>query len=134
MEVDMDDRNVELLDAFGQAFIHRVRDGTLEETDDILMGRGHPEWKRELHALLERSMDENQRALLRRVVAIAVDTAMHNVLWMIESTPELRLEAVGLAGERHDLVAASDGLSGELWTEDGWIARFSRDRDPGLRT
>jgi hypothetical protein len=76
-------------------------------------------------------MDAQQRELLRHVVAIAIDTAMHNVLWMIESSSELRLEAVGPEGERFDLVAASDGLSGELWTQDGWIARFSRDRDPG---
>jgi hypothetical protein len=128
---DLDDA---VLDGFGEAFIHRVRDATLAETDDILIGRGRPEWKQELHATLIGSMDLQQRLLVRHVVAIAVDTAMHNLLWMIESTPELRLEAVGPDDQRHDLVAASDGLSGELWTEDGWIARFSRDPDPGAAT
>jgi hypothetical protein len=28
-------------------------------------------------------------------------------------------------GREHDIQAMSDGLVGELYTEDGWIARFS---------
>jgi hypothetical protein len=127
----LSDRELGLLDQFGQLLIHRVRDETLAEIDDVVTGRAHPEWKRELHATIERSMDPEQRELLRHVVAIAIDAAIHNVLRMIESNDALRLESIGPGQERHDLVDMSDGLSGELWTEDGWIARFSRDRDPG---
>jgi hypothetical protein len=131
MEDAMRDRDVEVLDAFGKALIRQVRDGTLAEMDDILLGRGLPEWTRELHGSLERSMDAEQRALLRHTVAIAVDTALHNVLWMLEKTPKLRLEVELPDGDRVDIVAVSDGLAAEPASPDGWIARFSQDEDPG---
>jgi len=127
----MRDRDVDLLDAFGKAFIHQVRDGTLAEMDDIFLGRGRPEWTRELHGSLERSMDVERCALLRHTVVIAVDTALHNVLWMLEKTPTLRLEVELPDGDRVDIVEVSDGLSAEPTSPDGWIARFSQDRDPG---
>jgi hypothetical protein len=126
----LDDRDP-ALDQFGEDFVHRVRDDTLTEIDDILVGRARPDWKRELYEAIDTSTNQDQRELLRHVVAIAVDTAMHNILWMFESTKTLNIEIVGPDAERHDIVEMSDGLSGELWTEDGWIARFSRDKDPG---
>ena len=42
------------------------------------------------------------------------------MLFMIEGDPELQLIFQGV-----DLKEVSDGLSGELYTEDGWIQKFS---------
>src|SRR5215216_3144594 len=102
------------LDEFGHQVIKRVRDDAIFFT------------LRE-EAFTEAATSEVGGApVAERLVRAAVDTALHYFLWLIESDESLKLEVVAEEGSGFDVVAASDGLSGELYTEDGWISRFSR--------
>ena len=50
-----------------------------------------------------------------------VDFSLDSMLFMFEGHPDLQLVFQGV-----DLKEVSDGLSGELYTEDGWIQKFSK--------
>jgi hypothetical protein len=129
--VVVETRDDELLDAIGKLLMLRVRDEALDEIDDIVVGRSKAEWTRELHGQLERSFDLEQRRLLHHLVAIAVDATIHNMLWLFESSENPKMIVIDEAGQTRNVAELSDGLSGELWTEDGWIFRFSEDDDKG---
>lgn len=46
---------------------------------------------------------------------------MHNMLFMLEEHEEIEMLYAG-----ENIVEESDGLSGELYTEDGWIEKYSK--------
>lgn len=46
---------------------------------------------------------------------------MHNMLFMIEEHEEIEL-----LYKEENIAEKSDGLSGELYTEDGWIEKYSK--------
>lgn len=50
-----------------------------------------------------------------------VDVSLHNMLFMIEENDDIEL-----LFENENLKEISDGLAGELYTEDGWIDKFSK--------
>jgi hypothetical protein len=122
---------VPVLDELGETLIREVRDRTIDELDEILNGTALPAWKRGLHSDLEAAYPELSHEPIRHLVVIAVDTALHNFLWAVESSRRIKLGIQGGDDVVQDVVELSDGLSGELWTDDGWIARFSRARDKG---
>jgi hypothetical protein len=119
------------LDAFGRKLIDSVRDRTLDDIDLTLTGMAQAGWEQELSRQISSSLDRDGVLLARHLVVIAIDTALHNLLWMLETSDQIRLVAKAPDGAAVDLADVSDGLSGELWTEDGWIARFSSDSDKG---
>jgi hypothetical protein len=60
---------------------------------------------------------------LRDVAYRMVDQALHNTLFMFEQNTDWKIsnEKQGISS----LNNLSDGLAGELYTEDGWIHQFS---------
>jgi len=57
---------------------------------------------------------------------------LHHLLWTFEQNEHIRI-AVDLPDERvESLNAISDGLPGELYSDEGWIARFSKEPNPWL--
>jgi hypothetical protein len=61
-----------------------------------------------------------------------VDAVLHHLLWTFEQNEHIRI-AMDLADEQvESLNAISDGLPGELYSDEGWIARFSKEPNPWL--
>lgn len=60
---------------------------------------------------------------IHTTVAI-VDTTLHHLLWTVEQE-----DLIEFTFKEDDQIVnineISDGLAGELYTEDGWISRFS---------
>jgi len=113
------------LDLFGKLLIEKVRDESIEQWQLTLSGKMGGERSRFLYKELSKSFDEIQINLLEEIISQVVDTTIHNMLWTIEQESELKL-LINTNQGHVDLVEASDGLTGELYSEDGWILKFSK--------
>ncbi|EFS6814276.1 hypothetical protein JR617_000290 [Listeria monocytogenes] len=51
-----------------------------------------------------------------------VDNTLFNILTMFEQSED----KLTLLANHENIIEASDGLAGELFTEDGWISKFSQ--------
>lgn len=68
-----------------------------------------------------------QLSVINQAIVSSIDDVVHNFLWMLEQHEDIDL----LCGEddesaKENVRDLSDGLTGEIYTEDGWIAKFSR--------
>lgn len=114
----MDDR----LLIFGELFIKAVRDNTLFVTEGIIDGHMKSQVDREMHDKIK-LMSPDDILLLKDFACRMIDLTMHNTLFMLEDNPDWVLSNQNAGVD--NLNELSDGLSGELYTSDGWIGQFS---------
>ncbi len=117
----------ELLERFGRLLMERVRDEAIYKFDATVRGDLRSARAKDMTKKLER-FDEDDLRLVREIVLRTVDEVLHNVLFFFEESYELDVTCSSEGGSPVSLVECSDGLAGELYTEDGWIARFSSER------
>ena len=114
------------LDAFGKTLVTRVRDKSISEWKGIVTGHVKGETAEHSRALLKRPGTECGAAFVSLLPQV-VDTVLHHLLWTLEQSEEITV-AVQVGKERVENVNdASDGLSGELYGQEGWIAKFSKE-------
>lgn len=110
------------LEAFGEIFINEVRDRTVrifdKRVDGIMNDTGSQDLYKEVQLL-----NDPQRKLIHKIISQVTDLSLHNMLCMFEEHGEVELVMNG-----ENITEASDGLSGELYTEDGWIKKYSKQR------
>lgn len=116
----------ELLEKFGRILIKDVRDEVLEKNDLIASGQMGGKENQEIYEKI-RDLDEKEKELIRQFAKQAIDSTIHHFLWMIEQNEEYDLVKYNKdKSETISLRDTSDGLCGELYTEEGWIERFSK--------
>jgi hypothetical protein len=109
-------------DDFGKDLIKEVRDRTIRQYHKKTSGLMKSEDDQALFRRYE-SLDESAKEFIKDLIPMIVDTSLHNTLCMIEDSDNFILTV----GE-DDIRNVSDGLAGELYTEDGWIAKYSSER------
>ena len=113
-------KNMEdVLNEFGKILITEVRDGTIDSMNKMIDGT----MKGTTAKLIRKKisiLDKEQIEVLKWLIPEIVDFSLDSMLFMFEGHPDLQLVFQGV-----DLKEVSDGLSGELYTEDGWIQKFS---------
>ena len=113
-------KNMEdVLNEFGKILITEVRDGTIDSMNKMIDGT----MKGTIAKLIRKKisiLDKEQIEVLKWLIPEIVDFSLDSMLFMFEEHPGLQLVFQGV-----DLKEVSDGLSGELYTEDGWIQKFS---------
>ena len=108
-----------ILDEFGKILITEVRDGTIDSMNKMIDGT----MKGTIAKLIRKKiaiLNNEQIEILKWLIPEIVDFSLDSMLFMFEGHPDLQLVFQGV-----DLKEVSDGLSGELYTEDGWIQKFS---------
>ena len=114
-------KNMEdVLNEFGKILITEVRDGTIDSMNKMIDGT----MKGTIAKLIRKKisiLDKEQIEVLKWLIPEIVDFSLDSMLFMFEGHPDLQLVFQGV-----DLKEVSDGLSGELYTEDGWIQKFSK--------
>lgn len=116
----------QLLDALGERLMREVRDETISDWAMILDGRMKGERAEHIR--------ERTKCIDRNVLASAipevVDSVLHHLLRWLEEEEDFQL--VGHVGtvQSENIAEDSDGLSGELYTDEGWIAKFSMYKKP----
>lgn len=66
--------------------------------------------------------NEEQISIMRRALISSIDTGIHDFLFKLQQQDE---EGITIVVNGKNLADISDGLHGELFTEDGWYQRFS---------
>lgn len=117
------------LDTFGEILIKKVRDVAIHNWDSIIDGKMKGQRSKEIREMFSIFNDE-QIEVLKDLFPMVVDSTLHHLLWTLEQEDaiELSVEVDQKAKRIRDI---SDGLAGELYTEDGWIMRFSEKRYKG---
>ena len=118
------DPNTVALDAFGNLLMRLVRDAAIVDMDNIVNGRTGG-IAGEQFPDIKTVFNEDQRAVLLRLVESAVDTTIHHLLWTLDRVKWLDVSAHTEAGTVPSLKHISDGLHGETYD---WIPRFSKQR------
>lgn len=106
------------LEEFGELFIKKVRDEAIFKLKALLSGTQKGESARILYPRLSAV---GHKETLEEFGVYVVNEVVHDVLWYFENSEDYRL----VGPSDRSLADESDGLAGELYSEDGWIARFS---------
>jgi len=116
----------EILQKFGQLLISEVRDEAINKYEMIAAGTMKSEPAKELHSKFT-NFTEGQISIVRQFVVSSIDDVVHNFLWMLEQHEDDidLLCSKDDSSDKENVRKLSDGLSGEIYTEDGWIAKFS---------
>lgn len=67
-------------------------------------------------------MNEEDKEFINHLGVMIVDNTLFNILTMFEQSED----KLTLLANHENIIEASDGLAGELFTEDGWISKFSQ--------
>ena len=110
------------LDKFGKIFVTETRDMSIHDIDKMIDGTMKGDSAKKIQDKIINFTDE-QKEILKFIVSQTVDNVLDNFLLMIEQH-----EKIGLSYDNINLSEESDGLSGELYTEDGWIEKYSSQR------
>ena len=113
------------LDKFGQLLIKRVRDEAVTDWKMMIDGRMKGASAEKVREFLGR-LSEAEKKLFSQLIPGVVDTVLHHLLWTVEQESDLY---VGVETDNgiENLREISDGLPGELYSDEGWIARFSKE-------
>lgn len=115
------------LDLFGRILMTRVRDEAISDWKMIFDGRMKGDIAARVRNNLA-SFSEEQRAVILCLVPDIVDTVLHHLLWTFEQEEGIRIGVTVGNDDIPSLKDVSDGLAGELPSDEGWIARFSREK------
>lgn len=110
------------LNEFGKVLIKEVRDRTIRLFDKKVQGVMRGEDSQRLFERVNK-LSEEQQLLINEIIPQIVDLSLHNMLCVFEEHDEFQIVIDG-----ENIADISDGLSGELYTSDGWIEKFSEQR------
>ncbi|WP_159990739.1 hypothetical protein [Pelistega ratti] len=108
------------LEQFGEMYIHEVRDRSLSLLYKLLEGKIKAPRLLKLQEELN-NVDDQKRKVIEELSEVLIDNTLHHMLLLFEEYPEFELIC-----KNQNLASLSDGLSGELYAEDGWIKKYSQ--------
>lgn len=114
----------EPLDKFGRLLVTQLRDPAVYFFDAACEGRWKSPGMQDLQAELA-ALSPEQRDVARRALLMALDAGIHDFLFALQEAHDLE-KGVAVSVDGENVAELSDGLQGEPWTDNGWIARFSR--------
>ena len=108
------------LEKYGELFINEVRDNTIDCFEKIFNGTMKGITAREIQEKTGKFKDSEKKEILW-IITKAIDQCIYNMLFMTEEHDEIEIIYQG-----ENIAEISDGLSGELYSEDGWIGKYSK--------
>lgn len=110
----------DILSYFGEILINEVRDRTICGFDMRITGKMRDESSQKLFEQVQK-MNNEERQLIEKMIPQIVDLSIHNMLCMLEEHEDIDVQV-----KKQNISDISDELAGELYTEDGWIQRFTK--------
>lgn len=117
--------NNDILMMLGELIIEKARDDSISCLLGEIKGNINSYQGIQMRKLLV-DFDEEQLAIIAELIPTIVDTSLHYFLDMIDSSEELKLLFLDEKSNYIDIKELSDGLAGELYSDEGWIAKFSK--------
>lgn len=117
--------NDEILMMLGKLIMEKARDDSISCLFDEIKGNINSYQGIRIRELLT-NFNKEQIEIIIKLVPTVVDTSLHYFLDMIDSSDEIKL--LFKEGDLNyiDIKELSDGLAGELYSDEGWIAKFSK--------
>ena len=112
------------LDKFGKFLVENLRDKAIEQHVMLLQGQLRGATIQKLQQQV-RSLPEEQKQLLRKVVVDVIDTAMHDLLFAFQDSHDRGL-GIEVSVDGENVAEKSGMLHGEHLGEEGWIEKYSR--------
>lgn len=98
-----------------------VRDKTINYWEMVFEGKMKDQESKLFYEVISKMDKENQK-WLKKIIVQTVDKSVFNLLWLFEEEEKYSI----LQNETEEKIEEiSDGLTGELFSEDGWIAKYS---------
>lgn len=109
------------LEILGKRIVAKVREETISDWKSILNGT----MKGDRATAIRASIADGQRDVIESIVPYVVDSVLHNLLTWVESDALFSLCARE-HGSFKPMEDVSDGLAGELYGTNGWIAKYGQ--------
>lgn len=119
--------NNNYLEHFGDYLMRSVRDVSIEHWDAVLSGRMKDRKSQELYSIA-RELSDEANAFARELIPQIVDHTIHSLLQSLDEEDSIKVAVILASGQCENIGDISDGLAGELYTDRGWIKKFSRER------
>ncbi|MBJ2123662.1 hypothetical protein [Flavobacterium sp. IB48] len=112
-----------LLNEFGKYLIEEVRDDSIFEFNEIVNNNSISKENQYIFELLKKSKVPKEDLI--KIVTEMIDKCLFKTLFFFQSQEEFTLTTKDQKGKVINLAEMSDGLSGEIYGENGWIKKFS---------
>jgi hypothetical protein len=116
------------LEIFGKLIVESLRDRAIRDCDLLLSGRYKAPALQSIQKQLE-VLNSDEIKLLKSVVQHCIDSSIHDFLFKLQEENDLGGDIEVLING-NNVAELSDGLQGELFTEDGWFAKYSAYGEP----
>jgi hypothetical protein len=116
---------LEKLESFGKEIIDNLRDASIDEYLAIKSGDMKSVDAQNTFKIYT-SIEKAHHDKIDAIVLNIIDRVLHNALWMFEQSTDFTICEKKSIDPEDDIVELSDGLSGELYSEDGWIEKYSK--------
>lgn len=114
----MNDKDI--LNEFGVTLMASVRDRSISKLEQAQSGTLKGTSGKILSDSFTQFNNEQQK-IIKKIIIEFIDNTIFNTLSMFEEEDNKKILVHGV-----DINEISDGLCGELFTEDGWISQFSK--------
>ncbi|WP_434752301.1 hypothetical protein [Paenibacillus amylolyticus] len=112
------------LDTFGQVVMSDLRDRSIDFFELLVEGHWKSPSLEKLQAGIQ-GLNEEQINLVRAILIRSLDRGIHDFLFKLQEQADFEND-IEIKVQDVDIIQSSDGLQGELFTEKGWIAKFSK--------
>ncbi|MBI5724772.1 MAG: hypothetical protein HZA50_12490 [Planctomycetes bacterium] len=112
------------LDKFGEFFVQNFRDKALSRLQFIIERKWKSPSLQSLQNRLARLSSEDKQ-LIQELTDDIIIAAMHDVLFAFQESHDTG-KGADITFNGKSMASMSDGLHGELFSEDGWIKKFSK--------
>ncbi len=111
------------LQKFGEFIIHNLFDKGIECYTQLSENQLKSPLTKQLRNDIK-ELNEEQLALMRKVVFEVMTTAMHDFLFALQERNDLEND-ISINVDEINIAEESDGLHGEIFTDEGWIKIYS---------
>ena len=113
----------EELNIAGKFIMKHFRDNALSKLDALLEGKLKAPGLLELQRSIA-SLENEEKETLKKACMESVDSGLHDFLFALQEATDNN-DDIKLLVNGRNIAELSDGLQGELFTEDGWFSKFS---------
>ena len=111
------------LDKFGQFLITNFRDNAIYKINSLFEGHSKAPAYQELQNSLK-LINDDQKEIIKKAFIISLDSGLHDLLFSLQEATDNE-EGIEVLVNGSNIASQSDGLQGELFTEDGWLYKYS---------
>ena len=113
----------EELDIAGKFIMKHFRDNALSKLDALIEGKLKAPGLLSLQSSIV-SLESEEKEILKKACVESLDSGLHNFLFALQEAYDNN-ENIKFLVNGQNIAELSDGLQGELFTEDGWFSKYS---------